>query len=136
MTDYNDWNKAVIKEFRENKGQVGGRFENSDLLLLHSLGAKSGLERINPLVYMMDDDRYVIIASKGGAPTHPDWYYNLVAHPETSIEVGAETVKIHATVAEEPERSALYAKMAAKYPFFTDYAQGTERTIPVFILSR
>lgn len=136
MSDVNDWNKQVIAEFRANEGKVGGRFEGADLLLLHTEGAKSGLPRINPVMTMADGDRYVVIASKGGAPSHPDWYYNLVANPEVSVEVGTEQFQARATVAEEPERSQLYEKMAARYSFFADYARNTERVIPVIILTR
>ena len=131
-----DWNKQVIKEFRANAGKVGGSFAGMELLLLHTTGAKSGLPRINPLVRMMDGDRYVVIASKGGAPTHPDWYYNLVANPEVHVELGTERFDALATVAEEPERSQLYAKMAARYPFFAEYQEKTTRTIPVIVLTR
>jgi deazaflavin-dependent oxidoreductase (nitroreductase family) len=129
-----DYNKAVIKEFRENEGKVGGPHENRDLLLLHTTGAKSGQERINPVVYTKDGERFVVIASKGGAPTHPDWYYNLLAHPKISIEVGTDEMPVKAIVAEEPERTELYDKMAAKYGFFAEYAQQTKRVIPVVIL--
>ena len=136
MNDVNDWNKKIIEEFRANDGKVGGRFENGTILLLHTTGAKSGLPRINPVVTMADGERYVIIASKGGAPTNPDWYYNLVANPEVRVEVGTEQFKAQTAVAEEPERTALYDKMAAKYPFFTEYRRNTTRTIPVITLSR
>jgi len=131
-----EWNKAIIDEFRANGGKVGGRFEGRNLLLLHTTGAKSGLPRINPVVYMADDERLVIIASKGGAPTHPGWYHNLVAHPEVSVEVGTEQFKARATVATEPERTELYDKMAAINPFFAEYQQKTTRVIPVVILTR
>lgn len=135
MSDPNDRNQQIIAEFRANSGQVGGFFTNRPLLLLHTTGAKSGLPRLNPLVYEADDDRFVIIASKGGAPTHPDWYYNLLAQPNVSIEVGTQLVQATATVAEEPERSQLYEKMAAKHTFFADYARQVSRTIPVIILT-
>lgn len=132
-----DRNKQVIEEFRANGGQVGGFFTNRPLLLLHTTGAKSGLPRVNPLVYMADGDRWIIIASKGGSPTHPDWYYNLLATPNVSIEVGTEHVEVTAAVADEPERSQLYAKMAAQHHFFADYAQKVvTRVIPVIILTR
>jgi len=136
MSDFNDWNKAIIKEFRANAGKVGGQFENTPLLLLHTTGAKSGLERINPTAYINDGDRFVIVASKGGAPTNPDWYYNLVANPEVGLEVGIEQFQAKATVADEPERTQLYEKMAAKNPGFAKYQQQTDRIIPVVILSR
>ena len=127
----NDFNKQIIEEFRANDGVVGGPFEGATLLLLHTTGAKSGKERINPLMYMADDDRYVIIASKAGADTHPDWYYNIVANPEVSIEVGTEQIAGVATVTDEPERTELYEKVEAIAPGFTDYKNKTDRIIPV-----
>ena len=131
-----EWNKAIIKEFRENGGKVGGQFENADLILLHTIGAKSGLERINPVAYFTDNGNYVVIASKAGAPDNPDWYYNIVAHPQFDVEVGTEQFQVQATIAEEPERTELYAKMVAKSPGFGEYQQKTERVIPVVVLSR
>lgn len=131
-----DWNKAIIEEFRANDGKVGGHFEGSNLLLLHTTGAKSGLPRLNPVMYLPDGDGYVIIASKGGAPTHPDWYHNLVANPEVTVELGTETVEAVATVAEEPKRSELYTRMVEVAPGFGEYQRKTSRTIPVVILTR
>ena len=116
-----DWNKKIIEEFRANEGRVGGHFENMTLLLLHTTGAKSGLPRLNPAAYTEDRDRFVIIASKGGADAHPDWYYNLVANPNVTIEVGTEKYDAVATVAEEPERTRFYDQMAAQYPGFEEY---------------
>ncbi len=136
MSDTNDWNKQIIKEFRANDGKVGGQFANMNLLLLHTTGAKSGLPRINPVACMADGDRYVVIASKGGAPTHPDWYYNLVANPEVNVEVGTEKFPALAAVAEEPEHTRLYDKVAAVYPLFAEYRNKTTRIIPVVILTR
>ena len=137
MSEPNDRNKQVIAEFRANEGKVGGFFADKQLLLLHTIGAKSGQPRINPLVYMPDGDRFIIIASKAGAPSHPDWYYNLVANPDVRIEVGTEELPVQATVAEEPERSQLYDKIAAKYDFFAEYARKvTTRVIPVIVLTR
>ena len=115
-----DWNKQVIEEFRANDGKVGGYFENMTLLLLHTTGAKSGNPRLNPVAYLPDGDRFVIIASKAGAPTNPDWYYNLVANPQVGVEVGTEKFQALATVAEEPERTELYEKMASFYPGFAE----------------
>jgi deazaflavin-dependent oxidoreductase (nitroreductase family) len=135
MSDPNDWNGKIIEEFRANEGRVGGMFANTPLLLLHTTGAKSGMARINPLAYLKDGERYVIIASKGGAPTNPDWYYNVVARPEVQIEVGTEQMAARATVAEEPERAALYEKMVAKNPGFDEYRRKTTRTIPVIVLT-
>ncbi|MCB0018056.1 MAG: nitroreductase family deazaflavin-dependent oxidoreductase [Anaerolineales bacterium] len=136
MSNPNDFNQQVIDEFRANEGQVGGYFANSTLLLLHSTGAKSGQPRLNPLVTMPVGDDYVIIASKGGAPTNPDWYYNLVANPEAEIEVGAERFPVRARLAEEPERTLLYQQVAAQFPAFAEYEKKAGRTIPVFVLNR
>ena len=131
-----DWNKAIIEEFRANGGKVGGMFAGRTLLLLHTIGAKSGQPRINPVAYVKDGDRFVIVASKGGAPTNPDWYYNLVAHPDVTVEVGTEQLQVHATVAVEPERTRLYQQMVAMMPGFAEYEQKTTRKIPVIILTR
>lgn len=136
MSNVNDFNKQVIAEFRANEGKVGGYFENATLVLLHTIGAKSGLERINPLICGEDNNRLVIVASKGGAPSHPAWYYNLVANPEVSVEYGAEQFRVQATVTEEPERTRLYQKMTALFPGFADYEKKTTRTIPVITLTR
>ena len=136
MNTQADWNKATIDEFRANAGKVGGHFAGRTLLLLHTIGAKSGQERINPVVYATDGDRLVITASKGGYPTHPDWYYNLLAHPLVTVEVGAETFQARAEVVPEPERSRLYQKMVDVMPGFADYERKTTRVIPVFTLTR
>lgn len=130
-----DWNKAIIEEFRANKGKVGGHFEGANLLLLHTKGAKSGLERVSPLRYFIDDNRYIVIASKGGADTHPDWYRNLLAHPEVSIEVSTEQLPAIAVVSSEPERTKLYEKMESISSAFTEYKHKTSRIIPVVTLS-
>ena len=131
-----DWNKAIIEEFRANGGKVGGMFAGRTLLLLHTSGAKSGQPRINPVAYVKDGDRFVIVASKGGAPTNPDWYYNLVANPLVTIEVGTEQFQVRATVAAEPDRTRLYQQMVAMMPGFAEYEQKTTRKIPVIILTR
>jgi deazaflavin-dependent oxidoreductase (nitroreductase family) len=136
MSSANEWNKKIIEEFRANDGKVGGRFANTSLLLLHTTGAKSGKQRINPVAYTTDGDRLVIIASKGGAPTNPDWYYNLVANPKVDIEVGTEEFRAKAQVAKGPERTRLYEQRAAQYPGFAEYERKTERTIPVITLIR
>jgi deazaflavin-dependent oxidoreductase (nitroreductase family) len=135
MSNPNDWNQKIIAEFRANEGQVGGQFANTPLLLLHTTGAKSGQPRINPLAYVTDGDRYVIIASKGGAPTNPDWYYNVVANATVNVEVGTKQFSAKAAVAVEPERTQLYEKMAAKNPGFAEYQRNTTRIIPVIILT-
>ena len=132
-----DFNQEIIKEFRANAGVVGGYFTGANLLLLHTLGAKSGQPRTNPLVYVRDGDRLVVAASKGGADTHPDWYYNLRANPTATVEVGTEQFPVRATiVTEEPERSRLYAKMVAHRAGFAEYEQKTRRKIPTVVLER
>ena len=136
MGNPNDWNRAIIEEFRANGGKVGGQFAGMPLLLLHTVGAKSGQPRINPAACMRDGDRFVIVASKGGAPTNPDWYYNLVANPVVTVEVGTEKFQARATVAAEPERTRLYDQMAADRPNFAEYQRKTTRAIPVIILTR
>ena len=136
MDSQNDRNRAIIDEFRANDGKVGGRFAGRTLLLLHTTGAKSGLERINPVAYFTDGDRLVIIASKAGAPTNPDWYYNLVVHPLVTVEVGAEKFQARATITAEPERTRLYARMVEIMPTFADYQRNTTRLIPVITLER
>jgi deazaflavin-dependent oxidoreductase (nitroreductase family) len=136
MNGFNERNQAVIKEFRANAGKVGGPFAGRTLLLLHTLGARSGQERLNPVVYVADSDRFVVIASKGGAPTNPAWYYNLLAHPLVTVEVGTETFQVRVSVAQEPERTRLYDRMVAMMPIFADYRRRTSRVIPVLILTR
>ena len=136
MNPINDRNKTIIDEFRANAGKVGGPFAGKTLLLLHTIGAKSKLERVNPVAYINDDDRLVIIASKGGAPTNPDWYYNLVAHPLLTVEVGTEKFQVRASVTEEPERTRLYGKMIRMMPGFGEYQRKTKRVIPVIVLTR
>ena len=136
MAELNDRNRAIIEEFRANGGKVGGPFAGRTLLLLHTVGAKSGQERINPVACVTDGDRLVIIASKGGAPTNPDWYHNLVAHPLATVEVGTERFQVRAEVAAEPERTRLYARMVSVMPGFAEYQQKTERVIPVVVLTR
>jgi deazaflavin-dependent oxidoreductase (nitroreductase family) len=136
MNNPNDRNKAIIDEFRANAGKVGGPFAGKSLLLLHTIGAKSGLERINPVACISDGDRLVIIASKGGAPTNPDWYYNLIANPLATVEVGNEKFQVRATVSTEPERTRLYNKMVEMMPGFAEYQLKTKRAIPVIKLTR
>ena len=111
-------------------------FEGAPLLLLHTVGAKSGKPRTNPLMYLPDGDRWVVFASKGGAPTSPDWYHNLVANPRTSVEVGTDTFKVTATVAQGEERDTLYSRQADLYPQFAEYERRTTRKIPVVVLTR
>jgi deazaflavin-dependent oxidoreductase (nitroreductase family) len=135
MSEVSERNKSIVDEFRANEGRVGGYFEGKTLLLLHTKGARSRQERINPVAYVRDGDRFVVIASKGGAPTNPDWYYNLVANPAVTIEVGTETFHVGAAVTVEPERTRLYNKMVEMMPGFDDYRKKTTRKIPVFVLT-
>jgi deazaflavin-dependent oxidoreductase (nitroreductase family) len=122
-----------MEEFRANGGVVKGR--GRTVLLLHTIGAKSGKERVNPVAHIRDEDRYVIIASKGGAPNNPDWYYNIVAIPLVTVEAGTEKFQAKATIAEEPERTRLYDQMAAVLPSFAEYRKKTTRDIPVIVLT-
>jgi len=131
-----DWNASIIKEFRTNEGRVGGRFEGAPLLLLTTTGRRSGEHRTNPMMYLADGDRLLVFASKGGAPTHPDWYRNLVANPQVTVEVGTETFPAHATVLEGEERDRLYAEQSRRYPGFGEYQRNTSRVIPVVALVR
>ena len=140
MIDVNRWkqqNVAVIAEFRANDGVVGGRYAGRPMMLLTTTGAKSGVERVTPLNYSADGDRIVVIASRGGTPTHPDWYRNLVANPEVTVEVGTEKYRARARTAEEPERTRLFDQQAALMPFFDEYRkQVTAREIPVVVFER
>jgi deazaflavin-dependent oxidoreductase (nitroreductase family) len=135
MTNPNERNMLIIQEFRANAGKVGGPFAGKSLLLLHTVGAKSGQPRINPVACIRDGDRLVIIASKGGAPTNPDWYYNLLANPLVSVETGSEQFQVRASIATEPDRTRLYDRMVEMMPGFAEYARRTTRVIPVVILT-
>jgi deazaflavin-dependent oxidoreductase (nitroreductase family) len=130
-----DFNTQVIEEFRANGGKAGGMFEGKPLLLLHNVGAKSGTAFVTPLVYLADGDRYLIFASKGGAPQNPGWYHNLKANPEVSIEVGTETLPALAEELTGDERDRLYAKQEEEQPQFAEYARNTDRKIPVIALT-
>lgn len=130
-----DWNVQTIAEFRRNHGKVGGAFEGAPLLLLHHTGARTGKPRVNPMMYLGDGDRYVVFASKGGADSNPDWYYNLKAHPDVQIEVGDETLDAHAKEIIGPERDRLYARQSSLYPRFAEYQSKTKRVIPVIALT-
>jgi len=130
-----DWNANIIDEFRENKGQVGGMFEGAPLLLLHHTGAKTGTERVSPLMYQDLGDSLAIFASKAGATDNPDWYHNLLANPDTKIEIGAETRNVSARVAPTEERDPIWTKQKADRPQFAEYEATTEgRQIPVVVL--
>jgi len=131
-----DFNAKVIEEFRANEGRVGGMFEGAPLLLLHHTGAKSGTSRINPLVYLPDGERYVIFASKAGAPTNPDWYHNLMAHPAVKVEVGPETLDVKVEEATGSERERLLNAQVERMPQFGEYIESAgARQIPVLVLT-
>ena len=134
MREMSDWNKQIIEEFRSNGGKVGGSFAGAPLLLLTTTGARSGMARTTPVMYLPDGERLIIFASKAGAVTNPDWYHNLVAHPEATVEVGSETFKVTAVEVTGEERDQLYARQAALYPGFADYEAKTTRRIPVIAL--
>jgi deazaflavin-dependent oxidoreductase (nitroreductase family) len=131
-----DFNSRIIREFRANGGEVSGQFVGAPLLLLTSTGAKTGAQRTNPMMYLADGERLVVFASKAGAPTNPDWYHNLVAHPEATVEVGTERFGVTATVLTGGERDELYERQSVLYPGFAEYQAGTSRTIPVIALER
>lgn len=136
MPDMNEFNNKVIAEFRENGGKVGPPFEGAPMILVHHKGAKSGTERVSPLVYSTDGDRYVIIASKAGAPSNPAWYHNLLANPKTTVEIGTETFAVQVSEATGAERQRLYDAQAEQMPNFKEYAANTTRQIPVLVLTR
>lgn len=130
-----DWNKDIIEEFRGNDGNVGGMFDGRLLLLLHHVGAKSGTERVSPLMYQTLDDGFAIFASKGGADQNPAWLHNLKSNPETTVEIGTETVTVRARVAEGEEHDRIWAQQKRDFSFFAEYEQKTSRSkIPVVIL--
>ena len=135
-TDMRAFNERIIEEFRTNDGKVGGPFEGASMVLLTTTGAKSGQPRTAPLVYFPDGDRIIIVASKAGAPTNPDWYYNLIANPVVTVEVGTEQFRARASVVGEPERTQLFERIVASNPGFGEYQQKTTRTIPIIALER
>jgi deazaflavin-dependent oxidoreductase (nitroreductase family) len=134
MADRNDFNSKIIDEFRANSGKVGGPFEGAPLLLLHTTGAKTGQQRVNPMMYRKLDNGYAVFASKAGAPTNPDWYHNLVANPEVSAEIGTQTLGLTARVAAGDERERIWIAHKTDNPGFADYEAKTTRQIPVVIL--
>ena len=135
MADGEDFNGKVIAEFRANAGKVGGPFQGAPVLLLHHTGAKSGTERVNPLMYQPVGDSYAIFASRGGAPSNPDWYHNLAAHPDTTIEMGADTIRVRARVANPDEREPIWSKQKEDVPGFAEYeTNAAPRVIPVILL--
>jgi deazaflavin-dependent oxidoreductase (nitroreductase family) len=129
-----DWNSKIIAEFRANGGKVGGQFEGAPLLLLHTTGAKTGHERVNPMMYRQVGDAYAVFASKGGAPDNPAWYHNLLANPGVAAEIGTQTVELTARVADSEERARIWTAQKADYPGFADYESKTTRQIPVVVL--
>ena len=129
-----DWNEKIIAEFRANEGRVGGNFEGAPLLLLHSTGARTGEERVNPMMYQAVGDSFAVFASKAGADTNPDWFHNLKANPEARIEVGTETLDVRARVLDAKDREPIWEEQKARYPGFADYEAKTDRVIPVFVL--
>ena len=132
-----DMNKRVIEDFRANDGRVGGYFEGKPVLILHNTGAKTGQQRVNPLVYATHEGRYAVAATKGGAPTHPHWLLNVQANPDVTVEVGTETFPAKATIVEDgPARDELYGKLAAIMDQFAEYETKTDRRIPVILLDR
>ena len=135
----NDWNTSIIEEFRANAGQVGGNFAGAPVLLLTTTGAKSGQQRIAPVMYLPDDadpKRVYVFASKAGAPTNPDWYHNLIANPTVTVELGTETFSAEAEPITGAVRDELYAEQARRYPGFAEYEAKTTRVIPVVALTR
>jgi deazaflavin-dependent oxidoreductase (nitroreductase family) len=137
MPEVNDWNASIIEEFRANGGKVGGAFEGRPILLLHHTGAKSGTERVNPLAYQdLGGGAVAVFGSKGGAPTNPDWYHNLIANPEAKVEIGTETFDVTARVPHGQERDRIWERQKELVPAFADYETKTSRRIPVVVLER
>lgn len=134
-TTPNDFNAQVVEEFRANGGKAGGMFDGMPLLLLHNVGARSGTEHVTPLVYLAEGDRHFIFASKAGAPNHPGWFHNLKANPDVSIEVGTDTLDVRADEVTGAERDRLYGIQETQQPQFAEYAQKTDRKIPVVALT-
>jgi deazaflavin-dependent oxidoreductase (nitroreductase family) len=136
MDAVNNFNRQLIEEYRANGGTVTGMFAGAPLMLLTTMGARSGQPRTNPLAYSQDGDRLVVIAAKGGAPTHPDWYRNLLAHPEATVEKGSERFAVRASFPQGEERTSLYDQQAAQMPNFAGYQRNTTHQIPVIVLER
>jgi deazaflavin-dependent oxidoreductase (nitroreductase family) len=131
VSDFNDWNIKIIEEFRANGGKVAGPFDGAPLLLLHTRGAKSGNERVNPVMYLEDGDRMFVFASKGGADSNPDWYHNLVASPKVKAEVGDKNYEVTAKPLTGAERDRIYTIQSERFPQFKEYQDKTSRVIPV-----
>lgn len=141
MPGPNEWNDKVIAEFRANGGRVGGNFEGAPVVLVHHRGRKSGNEYVNPMMYLPDEadnDTIYVFASKGGQPSNPDWYYNLTARGEGTVERGTETYTVTVRELGGDERDRIYDEHAGRYPAFAEYAKQTAgiRTIPVLELKR
>jgi deazaflavin-dependent oxidoreductase (nitroreductase family) len=136
VSDWNDFNAKVIEEFRATGGTVGGRFADRPMMLLTTTGAKTGRPRTIPLVFTRDGDRVVVIASKGGAPTNPAWFHNLIANPDLTVEIGTERFEARAIIPDRAERDRLFDAQAAVMPVFRGYQNNTERIIPVVVLER
>ncbi len=136
MSRFGDFNSHTIAEFRKNHGKVGGNFEGAPLLLLHTVGKRSGNPLVTPMMYLKDGDRYLVFASKGGYDHHPHWYLNLKAHPDVKVEIGDETLDMHAEEITGREHDTLYKRQATLYPAFADYQRKTKRVIPVVALTR
>jgi deazaflavin-dependent oxidoreductase (nitroreductase family) len=134
MNDMNDFNAGIIEEFRANGGKVGGPFEGMPMVVLHTTGARSGIERVVPLAYLDVDGTIAVFASKAGAPTNPDWYHNLVANPTVTVEVGTEVRECTARVLTGAERDGIWERQMAESPRFAEYEAATSRTIPVVVL--
>ena len=135
MRDWQAFNRGVAEHMRAHGGEGPERWAGRPLLLLITTGARSGLSRTTPLLYSTDGDRIVVISSKGGEPAHPDWYHNLVAHPDAVVELGGKTLPVRAEIAQGDERRRLFDQHAAQMPFFAEYERTTPRTIPVVILT-
>jgi deazaflavin-dependent oxidoreductase (nitroreductase family) len=129
-----DWNTKIIEEFRSNDGKVGGPFEGAPLLILHTRGRRSGRPRENPLAYQKLDDGFAVFGSKGGMPTHPEWYRNVLANPDVEVEVGTQRLRVKAREALGAERERIWTKQKELMPGFAEYEQKTERVIPVIVL--
>lgn len=136
MSDMEDWNNSIINEFRANGGQVGNMFAGAPMVLITTTGAKTGRQRVTPLMCLPDGDSIAIFASMAGAPTSPAWYHNIVANPTVTVEYGTETFAAHAVPADLDERNRLYAEQATRYPQFAEYEAKTTRVIPVVVLTR
>jgi deazaflavin-dependent oxidoreductase (nitroreductase family) len=141
MSDVNDWNANIIKEFRDNGGRVGGNFEGAPMVLVHHVGRRSGKDYVNPMVYLADKkdpNTIYVFASKAGAPTHPDWFHNLIVGERTKIERGSETYEVDVRELTGAARDEVFAEQKGRMPGFAEYEKKTEgiRTIPVLALTR